>query len=394
MKSFTWMAALMLGSTACAPSEKESSDKSTDCEPGAICLWFGTPEKHGMSEEGTPRSESSTFWVVDVVFNPETHQPIVMDWNNHRIVTFDDEDKLKVLSGVEGRLGDGPEGPAAEAQWNHPTDIAWLSDGTVIMAAWHNSRIVKFDPDFETMTFVSGTGGRDFGGDGGPAIDAILDLPCGVRVDEDDNILISDMANQRIRQISPDGLIDTVAGSGAHGFNGDGAALDTMLASPALQRAEPAFKIDYAFGKVYIADTHNGRIRTFDPAMGTIETIAGIGQTPPDSDNGVVCQEGCGYSGDDGPAVDAMLDTPSDVAVAQDGSVYIADTENSCVRVIDPDGTIRTFAGICGERGYAGDSGPADEALLHRPFGVAVDMDGKVYISDTYNSAIRVVEPE
>ena len=109
---------------------------------------------------------------------------------------------------------------------------------------------------------------------------------------------------------------------------------------------------------------------------------------------GVVCEEGCGYSGDDGPATEAMLDTPSDVAVAQDGSVYIADTENSCVRVIDPDGTIRTFAGICGERGYAGDSGPADEALLHRPFGVAVDMDGKVYISDTYNSAIRVVEPE
>ena len=262
------------------------------------------------------------------------------------------------------------------------------------MAAWHNSRIVSFDTDFETMGFVSGTGARDFGGDGGPAIDAVLDLPCGIRVDEEDNILISDMANQRIRQISPDGMIDTVAGSGAHGFNGDGAALETMLASPALQRAEPAFKIDYAFGKVYIADTHNGRIRTFDPLAGTIETIAGMGETPPDSDNGTVCTAGCGYAGDDGPATEAMLDTPSDVAVAQDGSVYIADTENSCVRVVDPDGIIRTFAGICGERGYSGDLGPADEALLHRPFGVAVDADGKVYISDTYNSVIRVVEPE
>ena len=89
-----------------------------------------------------------------------------------------------------------------------------------------------------------------------------------------------------------------------------------------------------------------------------------------------------------------MLDTPSDVAVADDGTVYIADTENSCVRVVDPDGVIETFAGICGERGFDGDLGPADEALLNRPFGVAIDGDGKVYISDTYNSVIRVVEPQ
>ena len=381
-----------MGMIACSSDGKDLGDET--CDPGDICLWFGTPEAAGMSPEGTPRTEGATFWVVDVIFSPFDNQPIVMDWNNHRVVTFDEDDKLKVLSGVEGRLGDGPEGPAALAEWNHPTDVAWLSDGTVVMAAWHNSRIVSFDPDFETMEFVSGTGARDFGGDGGPAIDAVLDLPCGIRVDEEDNILISDMANQRIRQISPDGMIDTVAGSGAHGFNGDGAALETMLASPALQRAEPAFKIDYAFGKVYIADTHNGRIRTFDPLAGTIETIAGMGETPPDSDNGTVCTAGCGYAGDDGLATEAMLDTPSDVAVAQDGSVYIADTENSCVRVVDPDGMIRTFAGICGERGYSGDLGPADEALLHRPFGVAVDADGKVYISDTYNSVIRVVEPE
>jgi len=383
---------LVTGAIACSPAEKDDVD--SQCDPGDICLWFGTPEAAGMSIDGTPRTEGATFWVVDVIFSPFDNQAIVMDWNNHRIVTFDEDDKLRVLSGVEGRLGDGPEGPAELAEWNHPTDIAWLSDGSVVMAAWHNSRIVKFDADFETMEFISGTGNRDFSGDGGPALDAVLDLPCGIRVDEDDNILISDMANQRIRQITPDGIIDTVAGSGAHGFNGDGAALETMLASPALQRAEPAFKIDYAAGLLYIADTHNGRIRTFDPVTGIIETIAGMGETPPDSDNGTVCTAGCGYSGDGGPATEAMLDTPSDVAVAQDGSVYIADTENSCVRVVDPDGTIRTFAGICGERGYSGDFGPADEALLHRPFGVAVDADDNVYISDTYNSIIRVVEPE
>ena len=80
--------------------------------------------------------------------------------------------------------------------------------------------------------------------------------------------------------------------------------------------------------------------------------------------------------------------------LCDDGTIYIADTENSCIRAVDPNGIIDTFAGTCGERGFGGDFGPANEALLNRPFGVALDADGQVYISDTYNSVIRVVEPE
>ena len=367
--------------------------EDTSCDPGDICRWFGTPEIAGLSQAGTPRLEASTFWVVDVAFHPQTNTPIVMDWNNHRVIGFDDNDELVVLTGVGGNLGDGPEGDASLAEWNHPTDIDWLSDGSVVMAAWHNSRVVLFDPDFETVEFIAGTGERAFGGDGSLAKEAILDLPAGIRVDEDDNIYLSDMANQRIRRIDPNGIIDTVAGTGAHGFNGDGKALETMLASPALQRAEPAFKMDYIDGSIYLADTHNGRIRRFDLADSSITTIAGIGETPPDSDNGTVCTAGCGYSGDGGLATEAMLNTPSDVAVADDGSVYIADTDNSCVRVVKPDGIIETFAGICEERGYSGDYGPANEALLNRPFGVSLDQNGRVYISDTYNSVIRWVDP-
>jgi len=382
-----------VGAMGCNTLGHGTGNATGECDVGEICTWFGTPEIAGMAEDGTPRTEGSTFWAVDVIFHPTGNWPVIMDWNNHRIITIDEDDNVKVLSGVGGQLGDGPEGDASLAEWNHPTDVAWMADDTMVMAAWHNSRIVKFDPDFETMEFVAGTGGRDFGGDGGAAKDAILDLPSGIRVDENDNIIFTDMANQRIRQITPDGMIDTIAGSGAHGFNGDGDALESMLASPALQRAEPAFKMDYVDGLVYLADTHNGRIRVFDPDASTIETVAGIGETPPDSDNGTVCTSGCGYSGDGGPATEAMLDTPSDVAVAADGSIYIADTENSCIRVVTPDGIIETFAGVCGERGFAGDFGPAKDALLNRPFGVSLDADGRVYISDTYNSVIRVVDP-
>src|SRR5690606_27555170 len=150
-------------------------------------------------------------------------------------------------------------------------------------------------------------------------------LPCGVRVADDDSIYLADMANQRIRRIDTAGVIDTVAGNGEHGFNGDGAALETSFASPALQRAEPAFKMDLHDGSLYIADSHNGRIRRFDIAAGTVTTVAGIGETPVDSENGVTCTAGCGYSGDGGPATAAMLNNPTDVAVADDGTLYIAD---------------------------------------------------------------------
>lgn len=370
--------------SACAP---------VPCAPGDICDWFGTPGEAGLSEDGTPRTEASTFWVTDVAFHPTDNWPVIMDWNNHRLITLDEDDAVRTISGIGGQLGDGPPGDALQAEWNHPTDVTWLSDGSLILAAWHNSRVAKFSPDLSTMSFLAGTGGRDFAGDGGPAVDAVLDLPCGIRADADDNLYVADMANQRIRRINPEGVIETVAGQGAHGFNGDGAALDTMFASPALQRAEPAFKVDLHGDALYIADTHNGRVRRFDLLTGMVETVAGKGRTPEDSDNGTACTEGCGYGGDGGPAVDALLQTPSDVAVASDGTIYIADTDNSCIRRVTPDGVIDTFAGICGERGYEGDHVPATEAVLDRPFGVTVDNDDVVYISDTYNSVIRRVIP-
>jgi len=367
----------------------------TTCSPGDLCTWFGTPGEAGLSEEGTHRLDARTFWAVDLAFHPTEGWPAILDWNNHRVVTLDAADELVVLTGVGGELGDGPPGPAREAQWNHPTDVDFRSDGSLILAAWHNSRVAALDPSLQTMEFLAGTGGRDFAGDGGPATDAILDLPCGVRVGPDDSIYIGDMANQRVRRIDPAGVIETVAGNGEHGWNGDGTLLETSFASPALQRAEPAFKMDWTLdGALLLADTHNGRIRRLDLAAGTVETVAGRGEAPEDSDNGTGCSTGCGYGGDGGPATDAMLDYPADVAVGPDGTVYIADANNHCVRAVDPDGVITTAAGVCGEPGLAGDFGPATEALLNTPFGVAVDGDGVLYVADTYNSRIARLEPQ
>jgi hypothetical protein len=370
----------------------QSAGCDTACQAGDLCDWFGNGEA-AATPDGLDRLDASTFWVVDVVFDPADDHPYVLDWNNHRIVSVEDDGSTRTITGTAGVLGDGPEGPMATATWNHPTDLAFRSDGTMLLAAWHNSRIVSFDLVAGTASFVAGTGARDFGGDGGPGLEAKFDLPCGVVVDGEDNIYVADMANQRIRVVANDvtHTVNTVAGDGQHGFDGDGPALQHSLASPGFQRAEPAFKMDFADGKVYLADTHNGRVRTIDIATGVLTTIAGIGETADGSAFGTNCTSGCGYGGDGGPAIDAMLNYPTDVDVAPDGTVYIADTYNHCVRAIDADGTIRTAAGVCGEAGYDGAWGPATDALLDHPFGVETDSLGNLYVSDTYNHRIRLV---
>jgi hypothetical protein len=134
---------------------------------------------------------------------------------------------------------------------------------------------------------------------------------------------------------------------------------------------------------LYFCDTGNHRIRALY-ADGTVETVAGSG--PDEFDRNF---EG-GYEGDGGPATEALLKRPIDVAVAPSGNLYIADTFNHCIRRVDDEGIIDTVAGTCGERGYAGDGGEASHALLDRPYGITL-FDGNLYIADTHNHRVRVV---
>ena len=165
------------------------------------------------------------------------------------------------------------------------------------------------------------------------------------------------------------GIITTVAGSGLWGYSGDGGlATSAQLFLPFGVAVGPD-------GSLYIADTNNHRIRRVDPS-GIITTVAGSGLW--------------GYSGDGGPATSAQLSGPFGVTVGPDGSLYIADTGNSRIRQVDPSGTIRTVAGT-GARSYGGDAGPATSAFLYDPRGVAVGLDGSLYIADTDNHRIRRV---
>jgi uncharacterized protein (TIGR03437 family) len=218
-----------------------------------------------------------------------------------------------------------------------------------------------------TINTVAGNGAYGFGGDGGPATSAKLWYPTGVAVDFAGNLYIADMDNNRIRKVTPAGTISTVAGNGTTGPSGDnGPAAGAQLNQPSEVAVDSA-------GNLYIADTVNNRIRKVTPA-GIISTVAG---------NGTM-----GFSGDNGPATSAQL-SAGGVAVDSAGNLYIADPNNNRIRKVS-NGVITTVAGN-GARGYSGDGGPATNAMLSGPVAVTVDSAGNLYIADSYNNRIREV---
>lgn len=263
-------------------------------------------------------------------------------------------------------LGDG--GPATRARLSHPEQLAVDRKGNVYVADTRNARVRKVSPA-GTITTVAGSGKLGPLGDGGPARAAGL-YPSGVAVDGKGNLYITDNAHERVRRVTPDGMITTVAGTGRVGPDkGDGGP-----ASSATLWNPHAVAIDRQ-GNLFIAGTSNQRVRKVRPD-GTITTIAGTGRR--------------GFSGDGGPATSARLYNPYGVAVDDRGNVYIADWGNHRVRRVSPGGRITTIAGT-GSPGYSGDGGPATAARLHFPRGVAVDEHGNLYIADSQNFRVRMV---
>lgn len=332
----------------------------------------------GFDGDGNAPTATALGKPQDVTIGPDGTLYVV-DWNNHRI--------RQVRGGIvetvagSGMLGDAQDGQALYTNFNHPTNVCFDRDGTMLIAAWHNSLVKRLDLETGMTVTVAGTGARAFGGDGGPAREAQLDLPSSCAVDSLGNIIISDQANFRLRVVEPNGTIHTYCGNGTPGFAGDGERCDSpnvQLNAPKGQSAAPASRIAIdGDDNIYIADTENHVVRRIDADTFVIHTIAG---TPGQK----------GYAGDGGPATSALLNTPSDVAVDGNGAVYIADTLNHVVRLVRPDGTIVTLAGT-GQRGFAGDGGPADEAKLDRPYGLTVAANGTVYVADTHNQRIRQV---
>ena len=259
----------------------------------------------------------------------------------------------------------GDNGPATNAQLNLPAGVAVDSAGNLYVADWGNNRVRKVSNG--VIATVAGNGFKGFVGDNGPATSAVLDQPYSIAVDSAGNLYIADSTNHRIRKVS-NGVITTVAGNGTFGFSGDnGPAAMAWLYNP------DGVAVDSA-GDLYIADTSNYRIRKV--SNGVITTVAG---------NGTM-----GFSGDTGPATSAELYTPGAVAVDAAGNLYIADPGTQRIRKV-ANGVITTVAGN-GTSTFSGDNGPATSAQLEFLFGVAVDSAGALYFADSqYNDRVRKV---
>jgi sugar lactone lactonase YvrE len=327
-------------------------------------------------------------------------------------------------TGTKGFSGDG--GPAIQAQIAGPDGIYVGPDGTLYICDTENQRIRKVANG--TMTTVAGNGTRGYSGDGGPATEAALNEPYEVRLDAAGNLFFVERLSHSVRRVdAKTGIISTIAGTGKAGFSGDGGP--GMKA----QMKEPhSIGFDRA-GDLYICDIGNHRIRKVEMKSGIISTFAGTGEKKPTPDgapisgtplNGpraldfdkegnlwLALREGNaiykldlaahtahhiagtgkpGFTGNGGPALEATLSGPKGIAVGQDGNVYIADTESHSIRMIDlKKKTLELMAGT----GAKGDGPEGDLCKLQRPHGVFIAADGAIYIGDTENHRVRRVQP-
>jgi sugar lactone lactonase YvrE len=243
---------------------------------------------------------------------------------------------------------------------------------------YRGSSVLKLAAD-GTVTTLAGTGVPGFSGDGGPATAAQLNGPSGVTLDSAGNLYITDTLNHRVRRITPDGTISTFAGTGVAGFSGDGGA------ATAAQLSMPAQTVVDSAGSLYISDYNNRRVRVVSGA-GTISTIAGNGAVDPP----IVPET---EVGDGGPALYARFDIAGSAAFSSTGDLYAADMLNHRIRKITPDGLITTFAGNGQGFAYSGDGGPAFNASIGAPITVVVDRTGTVYF-DTGDSRVLKVTPD
>nr|MBA3488521.1 SMP-30/gluconolactonase/LRE family protein [Longispora sp. (in: high G+C Gram-positive bacteria)] len=278
---------------------------------------------------------------------------LIADRNHSRILKRNTNGVITTIAGInQGFGGDG--GFAINAALNEPEGVAVAPDGDVYIADTYNNRIRKITAVTGIISTVAGNGWQGYNGDNGLAVNAAFHRPSGIAVAANGDVFISDTQNHVIRRITAvTGIITTIAGTGRPGFKGDGvSAVRARLHNPI------GIAVD-ADGNIVFADMENHRIRRID-ADGIITTIAGPHR----------------------------VRWPIAIAVDANGNIIFADSGHHRIRRISTDGTVKTIAGT-GYQGFFGDAGPAIDAWLSAPRGVAVDVNGDIFVADTLNNRIR-----
>jgi sugar lactone lactonase YvrE len=301
------------------------------------------------------------------VLSEDSGDFLVVEHSQNEIIRIDHtSQKATVLAGNGSSDFSGDGGLATKAGL-FLMGIAKDKSGNLYIADHNHHRIRKIDQSGNIST-IAGTGQAGFSGDGGPALQAQVNDPSGVAVDDLGNVWIADTYNNRLRKIDSSGKISTVAGTGEAGFSGDG--------GPGTKA-----KLDFPWavavgsqGQILITDTANNRIRVLD-TEGNISTLAGNGQE--------------GFAGDGGSALKAKLDRPQMALTDSQGNLYIADTNNDRIRKVDTMGNISTVAG----GGSLENTENATQIQLSGPFNLSVDRDGNLYIADTGHFRLLKISP-
>ncbi len=349
-------------------------------DSGTVCTLAGDGEAGFHGDEEDARG-ARLYYPTDVVARPGTDTWVVVDWNNERIRMTDSEGVIRTVVGAD-IPGDGdptggeriePGARGTSVRLNHPIQAEFAPDGQLYIAAWHNHKIRRWDPDLDRVRVTVGnfdatTGNNGgFDGDGGPAEAAHVWFPSSIAFQADGSYVFTDERNLRVRQVGVDGVMGTIAGCGEPGATDGEALLATFHFpdDPTTPQPKPggALEVD-GDGMIWIADTYSGRLRRLDPTTGMVDTLAVAGMVQ-----------------------------PADVELGPDGRLYVADNGAHVIFAIDPvDGAAEIVAGT-GEPGDGEDGVAATESALDTPYGLDFADDGALLIADTYNSKIRRVTP-
>lgn len=327
------------------------------------------------------------------------------------LAAFAQQYTINTVAGIGGVLGyDGDGGPATSAQLVRPFRVAVDSNGNIYIADYYSYRVREVTASTGVINTIAGNGRPGYSGDNDAATSATIYDVHGIAVDSSGNVYIADTGNSRVRKIDTKGTITTFAGNGTRGYSGDGAAATG---------AELWFPCGLAFdssGNLYISDYGNSTVRKVD-SKGNITTVAGTGSYGFSGDGGSASKAALAYPyaitfdnagnlliADTGNTDIRKVDssgnistlisgiTPENIAADSTGAIYFVDGVSSIVQKILPGGTIIPIAGN-GSAYFAGDNGPALQAELNQPQGVATDKSGNVYIADTQNQVIRQLSP-
>jgi sugar lactone lactonase YvrE len=409
---------------------RDGSGGECSNDPGSTCTWAGVPNARGFNGDGRALTESWLYFVEDLTFGPDG-RAWVLDWNNHRVRRVEPDGTFRTIIGTDYE-GDGPPGeidrlpygapqgcPPEDVALNHPTDVRFMPDGTLVLAAWHNNKLRVVSPTTGLLTVLAGDG-YGFSGDGAAAYQVVFNQPKSLAIDPEGRIYTIDQRNERIRMIDIDAqrTTRTIAGTCvaetvgnvacekaaqatacspaktttcadvtracADGctpaYTGDGGpALEARFGFDSGVTPEPSGALALRGRELYVADSLNNRIREIDLDSGLIRCVVG---------------PGC--------PIDAQLDGPLDLEFGPDGRLYVADRYANAIEAIDLEA--RQMVRVAGNgqpcaraSKYCVETTARPSALelqLNEPYGLSFDALGNLYIADSHNSRIvRVAGP-